>query len=43
MIILFLISLLFDTNVSFDKYVIFRMFMGFVIGALAGIIGINLK
>lgn len=43
MIILFLISLLFKTTVSFDKYVLFRMFMGFVIGALGGIIGINLK
>lgn len=43
MIILFLISLLFKTSVSFDKYVLFRLFMGFVIGTLGGIIGINLK
>lgn len=43
MIVLFLVSLLFKTGAAFDKFVLFRMFMGFVIGALAGIIGINLK
>lgn len=43
MIILYLISLLFKTAVPFDRYLLFRMFMGFVIGTLAGIIGINLK
>lgn len=43
MIILFLLSILFKTGVSLDKYVIFRMFMGVVIGLLAGVIGINLK
>lgn len=43
MIILFLISLLFKTSVSFDKFVLFRLFMGFVIGILGGIIGVNLK
>jgi putative membrane protein (TIGR04086 family) len=43
MIILFFISLIFGSGISFDKFILFRMFMGFVIGALAGVIGINLK
>jgi putative membrane protein (TIGR04086 family) len=43
MIIVFLISLLFKTGISMDKFILFRMLMGFIIGALAGIIGINLK
>ena len=43
MIIIFLISLLFKIGVPFDKFIFSRMLMGFVIGALAGIIGINLK
>jgi putative membrane protein (TIGR04086 family) len=43
MVVLFLISLLFKTGAAFDKFVLFRIFMGFVIGALSGIIGINLK
>lgn len=43
MVILFLLSLIFKTGISFDKFILFRMFMGFVIGALSGVIGINLK
>lgn len=43
MILLFLIGLIFDTGLSFDSFIIFRLFMGLVIGALSGIIGINLK
>lgn len=43
MVILFLLSVLFKTGVTLDKYVIFRIFMGVVIGLLAGVIGINLK
>ena len=43
MIILFFLGLLFRTNNGFDKYVLFRIFMGVVVGMLSGIIGINLK
>lgn len=43
MIVLFLLSVLFGTGISLDKFVLFRMFMGLITGALAGIIGINLK
>jgi putative membrane protein (TIGR04086 family) len=43
MIILFFISMILKTGITLDKYIIFRMFMGSVIGGLAGIIGINLK
>jgi putative membrane protein (TIGR04086 family) len=43
MLILFLLSLLFKTGVSLDKFALFRIFMGFITGTLAGIIGINLK
>jgi putative membrane protein (TIGR04086 family) len=43
MVILFLLSLLFKTGISFDRVIVFRLFMGFVIGALSGVIGINLK
>jgi putative membrane protein (TIGR04086 family) len=43
MVVLYLISLLFKTGAAFDKFALFRIFMGFVIGALSGIIGINLK
>lgn len=43
MIILFFLGLLFKTNDGFNKYVLFRIFMGVVVGMLSGIIGINLK
>lgn len=43
MIVLLLLSFLFKSGVSLDRFALFRMFMGFVIGSLAGIIGINLK
>lgn len=43
MVILLLLSLLFKTGISIGKFIIFRVLMGFVVGALAGIIGINLK
>lgn len=43
MVILFLLSLLLDKGAVFDRLVLFRIFMGFIIGTLAGIIGINLK
>lgn len=43
MLVLFLIGLIFNTGVSLDSFIFFRLLMGFVIGALAGIIGINLK
>lgn len=43
MIILFFLSLIFNTGVSFDGFILFRMFMGLIIGALSGVIGINLK
>lgn len=43
MIILFLIELIFRAGVSFNGLLILRLFMGFVVGTLAGIIGINLK
>jgi putative membrane protein (TIGR04086 family) len=43
MVILFLLSMIFKTGITLDKYVVFRVFMGIVIGLLAGIIGINLK
>lgn len=43
MVILFFLSLLFGIGVAVDKYLLFRVFMGVVIGALAGIIGVNLK
>lgn len=43
MIILFLLSLFFNTGVILDKFILFRILMGSITGALAGIIGINLK
>lgn len=43
MIILIFLSLLFKTGMTLDKFVLFRIFMGFVIGTLSGIIGVNLK
>lgn len=43
MIVLLLLSFLFKSGVTLDRFVLIRMFMGFVIGSLAGIIGINLK
>ena len=43
MVILFFIGMIFNTSISFDSSILFRLFMGFIIGALAGIIGINLK
>ncbi|HBM81967.1 MAG: TIGR04086 family membrane protein [Clostridiales bacterium] len=43
MIILMLLGLLFKTGVNIDKYSIFKVFMGFIIGSLSGAIGINLK
>jgi putative membrane protein (TIGR04086 family) len=43
MLVLFLIGLIFNTGVTLDSFIFFRLLMGFVIGALAGIIGINIK
>lgn len=43
MVVLFLISLLFKTGTVIEKGTIVRIFMGFIVGGLAGMIGINLK
>ncbi|KPU44991.1 hypothetical protein OXPF_14690 [Oxobacter pfennigii] len=43
MLILFMLGMLFKTGILIDNLILFRIFMGFVIGSLAGIIGINLK
>lgn len=43
MVILFLIGLIFNTGIAIDSFIFFRLFMGFIVGGLAGVIGINLK
>lgn len=43
MIILLLLGLIFRTGTEFDRYMLFKLFTGMIVGALAGIIGINLK
>lgn len=43
MVILFLLGIIFKTGAALDSFLLFRLFLGFVVGALAGIIGINLK
>jgi putative membrane protein (TIGR04086 family) len=43
MVVLFLISLLFKTGTVIEKGIIVKIFIGFLVGGLAGMIGINLK